>query len=74
MMMFGFVPAAPRTQVERERRSANIRQSFANRRLCYPLAKSTGFTEFFNLSEPAVADPWFIGPIDIHIVNNSHIF
>ena len=26
------------------------------------------------LSEPAVADPRFIGPIDIHIVNNSHIF
>jgi hypothetical protein len=26
------------------------------------------------LSEPAVADPRFIGPIDRHIVNNSHIF
>ena len=28
----------------------------------------------FLLSEPAVADPRFIGPIDRHIVNNSHIF
>jgi hypothetical protein len=27
-----------------------------------------------SLSEPAVADPRFIGPIDRHIVNNSHIF
>ena len=26
------------------------------------------------LSQPAVADPRFIGPIDRHIVNNSHIF
>ena len=27
-----------------------------------------------SLSQPAVADPRFIGPIDRHIVNNSHIF
>jgi hypothetical protein len=26
------------------------------------------------LREPAVADPRFIGPIDRHIVNNSHTF